>query len=541
MVFISLFWFIPWTIGATTVDSALAEGMVLPMMEPVLPDPETAPPQQPPVATVHVRSEHNDQEARLILSWTETVNFTKRLKGRELVMVFERPFLPQGLDEAIQGLFAWLGDVRYGYDALLLRASQAGTGFHVTANGAEVVIVMTLPPPTPELLEQRRIEDARLRFLKAKTMVANRTMYGARMRLRDLVAEEPKNVEFLGELGTLEDQLGRWRQAVALYDRGLSQAIGEPNIIFAKALLHHNHGPYLLTSAAHKRSSKDDERQDSMDLELLLVASNAMELDIKMRRVDLEIDNVTDADGLTADQVVEWLAGEAELSLNWPNADVTRIGVLAGEDQAGLTLAHEFYHPTALTTVKGDWHRPFGGTTNGLVDNGWRDRIEVEREDTWHGNRLRTSLTGALNRYGLSREDRAAESIHILGSVRHAFLSRNNLELSYSLDKEMVQHQEYRINALGAEYALFPITEKENHLLSAAWFDMWSDYLTYSSIAGYSYDRETDQYGPSMAFSMIYEPLADLKTALSLQRAYSRQLGDWVTTDQLDYSLKFLF
>ncbi|MBF0172943.1 MAG: hypothetical protein HQL83_05795 [Magnetococcales bacterium] len=511
--------------------------------------PESPAPEEPAVdrqpvveqSTVTLRSEHGGNEARLILVWNEAVNFSKRLKGRELVMVFEKPFVPNGLDESIQGLFAWLGDVRHGYDALLLRASQAGTGFHVTAQGNEIIITMTLPPPTPELLEQRRIEDARLRFLKAKTMVSTRTMYGARMRLRDLVEEEPKNVEFLGELGTLEDQLGRWRQAVALYDRGLTQATGEPNLIFAKALLHHNHGPFFQTSGARKSSTKDNEQQDINELELFLVGSKNLDYDLKLHWVDLEIDNVTDADGLTANQVVEWLSVVAEMSMTWPDADVTRWGLLGGGDQWGLTLAQEFFHPMAHTRLRADWRRPFGGTTNGLVDNGWRDRLEVERDDTWHGSRLRTSLTGAVNRYGLEGEDRAAESVSILGSLRHAFLSRNNLELSYNLDKEMVHHQEQRINATGVTYTLFPITDKETHLLSAAWFDLWTDYLSYNSIVGYSYDRLTEQYGPSMAISLIYEPMADLKSALSLQRAYSRQAGDWVTTDQVDYSLKFLF
>ncbi|HIJ84125.1 MAG TPA: hypothetical protein HPQ00_07955, partial [Magnetococcales bacterium] len=184
---------------------------------------------------------------------------------------------------------------------------------------------------------------------------------------------------------------------------------------------------------------------------------------------------------------------------------------------------------------------PFGGTTNGLVDGGWRDRLEVERQDDWYGNRLRTSLTGAVNRYGLSEEQGAAESYGLLGSLRHAFLSRNNLEFSYNLDKEMVQHQEQRVGLSGTSYSLLPIIDKETHLLSAAWFDLWSDYLTYNSIIGYSYDRLSDQHGPTMAGSLIYEPMPDLKAALSLQRGYSRQGGDWVTTDQLDYSIKVLF
>ncbi|HIJ83934.1 MAG TPA: hypothetical protein HPQ00_06990, partial [Magnetococcales bacterium] len=319
--------------------------------------------QQPmDAATVTLRSETQGQEARLILSWVGEVNFSKRLKGRELVMVFEKPFVPQGMDAAIQKLFAWLGDVRYGYDSLLLRANQAGTGFHVTASGNDVVIVMTLPPPSPELLEQRRVEDARMRFLKAKTMVSTRTMYGARMRLRAMVEESPKNVEFLGEFGTLEDQLGRWRQAVALYDRGLTEASGEPNIIFAKALLHHNHGPFIQTSGGHKRSSKDNESQDSQDVDLLLVGSQGMDLDLKFRRVDLEIENVTDAQGLIGNKAVEWYSGSAAMAMSWPDADTSRLGLLAGDDQWGLTLSHDFFHSTAKTRFLADWRRPFGGT-----------------------------------------------------------------------------------------------------------------------------------------------------------------------------------
>ncbi|MEO5327749.1 MAG: hypothetical protein H7829_05835 [Magnetococcus sp. THC-1_WYH] len=491
--------------------------------------------------TVAVRSEHGGEEARLILTWNQGVNFTKRIEGRELVLVFEKPFVPQGMEEATQELFAWLGDVRYGYDSLLLRANQAGTGFFVTATGNDVVVTMTLPPPTPELLEQRKVEDARLRFLKTKTMVSTRTLYGARERMRGLVEESPENVEFLGELGTLEDQLGRWRSAVALYDRGLTQAIGEPNIIFAKALLHHNQGPYLQTSASYKHSPKNNEIQLGQDVELLLVGSQGLNLNLDLRRVDLEIDNVTNAEGITANQVVEWLSGAAELAMSWADGDISRVGILAGEDHLGVTVGHDFFHPTASTRFLADWHRPYGATTNSLVDGGWRDRLEFQRDDAWHGDRLRTSLTGAVNRYGVSDDENATESLALLGSLRHAFLSRNNLELSYNLDKEMVFHEAQRLNTDGVTYTLLPMPDKETHLASAAWFDLWNDYLTYSSVLGYSYDRLTYQHGPSLAASLIYEPMADVKSALSLQRGYSRQAGEWVVTDQVDYSLKLLF
>lgn len=492
-------------------------------------------------SSVVVEAHHDGNEAQLTLTWQESVLFSMRHKGRELVMVFDKEFIPAGLDSAIQGLGSYLEDVRYGYDALLLKGREEGTTFRVSQSGAVVTIAMTMPPKSGEGLQQRKVEEDRLRFLKAKTMVSTRTLYGARARMKEMAEESPKNVEFLAELGTVEDQVGRWREAVALYDQGLSHATGEPNIIFAKALLHQQHGANLQLSGFNKWSTKDHERQDGQDVEVNLVGSRAMNLDLKVRRIDLGVDNVTDAQGVTGHRDMEWMAGSAEMAWSWPDADMTRMGVLAGQDTLGLTVGHEWFQPFAKVRVVGDWRRPYAGTTNGMVDHGWRDRLEMEREDVWWGDRWRTVVGGAVNRYGNAVDAAAAASVTMTGSVRYAFLSRNNLELSYVLDKEKPWHQEHRIDDAGILYTLFPITPKENHYLGIAGFDFLSDYWAYNWVAGYAYDRVADQYGPSVAFSLSYEPMADVKSALSLQSGTSRQAGAWVTTNQLDYSLKVLF
>ncbi|MBF0419305.1 MAG: hypothetical protein HQL78_03980 [Magnetococcales bacterium] len=490
---------------------------------------------------VLVRAHLDGNEAQLTLTWQDSVLFSMRHKGRELLMVFDKEFIPNGLDAAIQGLGAYLEDVRYGYDSLLLTGRQEDSSFRVSQSGAVVTIAMTMPPKTGEGVQQRKVEEDRLRFLKAKTMVSTHTLYGARARLKEMAEESPHNVEFLAELGTVEDQVGRWREAVALYDQGLSHALGEPNIIFAKALLHQQHGANLQLSGFDKWSSKDHERQDAQDVEVNLVGSRAMNLDIKVQRIDLAVDNVTDARGTTGNRDVEWMSGSAEMAWTWPDADTTRLGILAGRDTLGVTASHEWFQPAAKVRVVGDWRRPYAGTTNGMVDQGWRDRLELQREDTWWGDRWRTVAGGAVNRYGNEIDTAAAQSITMTGSVRYALLSRNNLELSYVLDKEKPWHQEHRISDDGILYTLFPITPKENHLLSVAGFDLWSDYWAYNWVVGYAYDRLADQYGPVLAFSLSYEPMADIKSALSLQSGTSRQAGVWVTTNQLDYSLKILF
>ncbi|MBF0436381.1 MAG: hypothetical protein HQL77_13530 [Magnetococcales bacterium] len=488
---------------------------------------------------VQVHPEGN--EAQLTLTWQDSVQFSMRHMGRELLMVFDKEFIPAGLDAAIQGLGAYLEDVRYGYDSLLLTGRQEDTSFRVSQSGAVVTIAMTMPPQSGEGLQQRKVEEDRLRFLKAKTMVSRRSLYGARARMKGLAEESPKNVEFLAELGTVEDRVGRWREAVALYDQGLSHASGEPNIIFAKALLHQQHGANLQLSGFDKWSSKDHERQDGQDVEVNLVGSRAMNLDIKLRRIDLAVDNVTDARGTTGNRDVEWMAGSAEMAWSWPDADTTRLGILAGQDTLGVTASHEWFQPASKVRVVGDWRRPYAGTTNGMVDQGWRDRLELQREDTWWGDRWHTVAGGAVNRYGNEIDTGAAQSITMTGSVRYTLLSRINMELSYVLDKEKPWHQEHRINDDGILYTLFPITPKENHLLSVAGFDLWSDYWAYNWLVGYAYDRLADQYGPMLSFSLSYEPMADIKSALSLQSGTSRQAGVWVTTNQLDYSLKILF
>ena len=85
----------------------------------------------------------------------------------------------------------------------------------------------------------------RLRLLGAQIMAQSGQVSEARQQFGELILAMPGTPEPMSGLAGLEQGTGRWRQALALYDRALQLDPGNPSVEDAISEIQRNHGSRL--------------------------------------------------------------------------------------------------------------------------------------------------------------------------------------------------------------------------------------------------------------------------------------------------------
>ncbi|MEG3639887.1 tetratricopeptide repeat protein [Magnetococcus sp. PR-3] len=485
----------------------------------------------------------SEDRAKLVLVWPEPINFEKKIKGRETLLRFNTHFNPKELDKSIADLKGWLSDVRYGYDTLLVRATMAGTGFNVVADGRSLIISMTRPPPEPERDERRAQTESRLRYLQTKAMREDKALYSAKARMTGLLSEDMQNIEFLAEQGNLEQDLGRWRRAVALYDRGLEQAPGEFNIVYAKANQIYTHTNWADVGQTFKNSTNNNERQVSSTARYHHTFRHHWDATLKVEHGSIAISNLVRGDGSTTTRAEEdWWSEGVTLGYDYDNGDRAELGLHhTDKGVTGASAKHIWTTPfSSRTTLEATYREMYTGLAVAVADGGHRSKLELSRLDFWP-NSWRSILTAGVNHYGINEDENAAESVTLSASFRYDLLQRPNQEVSYTVEKEMVDNLAERYTAGGAPYFLLPLEDRETHSINFGWFEQITDYLRYDAAVGYSYDRLTKAKGPAWQLGLTYEPLADLETGIRAQGAVSSTQGTVGRTETINWFLRIRF
>nr|CRH06949.1 conserved protein of unknown function [Candidatus Magnetococcus massalia] len=479
--------------------------------------------------------------ASLTLFWPEPVKYRKKVKGREAVFKFNAHFNPKGLDKAVQKLQGWLGDVRYGYDTLLVSAAMAGTDFEVTADGQKMVIGLQRPPPEAEGGAERKVTESRLRFLSTKAMRAEKTLHTAKSRMTGLLGESPENTEFLGEQGNLEQEMFRWRRAIALYDRGLIQAPGEKNLIFAKAGIHYGFGDWLRIDQSFKNTNTNDENQELSSATYHYTYRHHWDATLKLSHGNITINNLTRVDGsIDASAEEEWWSQGLTIGYDHDDGDRTEVAALNAGHGMGFSARHLIRLPDeSETEISATFREAYDGLAITLADDGYRSRLRVSHLNHWP-DRFRTVLSGSVNQFGIDGDEDAVISAMVSASLRYDLLGRANQELSYTWEREEVFHSAYRSNN-GVRYQLLPYEDRDNHNINFGWFDQLTDYLRYEAAVGYSYDTITKAKGPAFFAGLVYEPLHDFQAGMRLSSTTSATGAADSRTEQLQAYIRFLF
>lgn len=468
--------------------------------------------------------------ATLSLTWPGAVGSEVRQEGRELSLTFARPLGTPPLESVPERLQGWVDNVLYGYDSLLLVLAE-GVAAEVSRERDGVRIAFSPDRRSRRTAEAEAAEQAaqrRIDYFTAVTLMESGQVRQARGLLVDLLARDPADAQSTALLAQAEERLGRWRQAVRLYDRGLDLTPDEPSLVVGKARLLHERGDRLQVDYDLFRVRDADVQRVTRisgvtDLGWSIGgAGSSLLYSLEDRRVD--VDAVQRPGGGL--EPFHGSRRRAELALlhDWPEREQSRLSLFLARSTAGAGYTHGWRGEESDTRAGIAWNEPSFAFLEGLVGGGRRDRLFFQHEERLSPRWIVTAGAG-YNRYGLAGTRDLARSATVEGSLRYVLNQEGPLaSVAYLLDAEYVGRRAERMNEQGAVFAPLPAATREVHGLQIAIDDQLTDYVRYGVQLGYAYDRR-GKSGPQGAVSLGWEPHDSLEIGLRASHARSTARG----------------
>ncbi|HYD68410.1 tetratricopeptide repeat protein [Azospirillum sp.] len=476
----------------------------------------------PPAMAVDAVRE--DVAARLTLSWAQAVTVERQQQGRELTLRFSRPIGDaKGIEGIPDRLSGWVENTQYGYDSLLLvLAPDVAVNAEAQRTGVRLDFTRAAPV-TRERAEAEVNAERRLDYYRALATLEEGEVRAARERLRGLVAANPRDREMVELLAQAEERLGRWREAVRLYDRALVLSPDRVEAAEAKARLLREYGEQVrLDFDLFRVKNADVQRVTRLTGVKELGADTAFRFALENRIVD--VDQVPRRDG--PPQAFHGRRSRAELSVvhDWDEPQQTRASLFLAERTVGLGVGHSVTHGSGETRAALHVQEPTYTFIEGIVGAGRRDRVMVAHDERlWQG--LAASLGGAVNRYGLAGDPNLARSASVEGWVRYTFNDEGPIaSVAYVLDAEYVADKTERIDPRGNVQAPLPLVSREVHSLQLAVDHPVTDWFRYNLQAGWSHDRRNEG-GPFAAAQVAFAPLPELEFGLRASHTISTARG----------------
>lgn len=484
--------------------------------------------QKAPAAMV-VDAVREDAAARLTLSWPQAVTVERQQQGRELTLRFSRPIGDaKGIEGIPDRLSGWVENTQYGYDSLLLvLAPDVAVNAEAQRTGVRLDFSRAAPV-TAERAEAERNAERRLDYYRALATLEEGEVRAARARLRGLVEANPRDREMVELLAQAEERLGRWREAVRLYDRALVLSPDRVEAAEAKARLLREFGEQVrLDVDLFRVKNADVQRITRLTGVKELGADTAFRFALENRIVD--VDQAPRRDG--PPQAFHGRRSRAELSVvhdwearDWDAPQQTRASLFLAERTVGLGIGHSVTHGSGETRAALHVQEPTYTFIEGIIGAGRRDRLMVAHDERlWQG--LAASLGGAVNRYGLAGDPNLARSASVEGWVRYTFNDEGPIaSVAYILDAEYVADKTERIDPRGNVQAPLPLVSREVHSLQVAVDHPVTDWFRYNLQAGWSHDRRNEG-GPFAAAQVAIAPLPDLEIGLRASHTISTARG----------------
>ncbi len=514
--------------------------------------PQSEPPQgaqaqtSPPSA--RAEAEAGPQQARFALRWPVAVTLDAvERRGRELILLFNRPLGGVALDSVPGRLSGWVDNVQYGYDMVLLTLATGVTADVVAdRNGVTVTFAQDANAQrSAEAVKADAAADRRLDYFKALTLLEGGQTREARALLRDRLQDGPRDAQSTAQstalLAQAEERLGRWREAVAAYDAALELTPDEPSLVQGKArLLYDNGDRARLDTDWQSVRGADVQRIQRLTGVVTLPGANSLRYALENRLVD--VDAAQQRDGTPAPFHGARQRMEFTLSHDWPEVERTDLTLFAARRLLGVGVTHGWKDDDSETRVGAAWSEPTFAFLEGIVSAGRRDRLFVQHEERL-SDRWNLTLGAGYNRYGLAGDADLARSASVEASLRYVLNREGPLtSLVYAVDAEYVGRRVQRARALPAApealaedappppvpppgfFTPLPVATREVHTILLSVEDWLADYVRYGAQIGYAYDRR-GKSGPQGALSLAWEPLDALEIGLRLSHARSTARG----------------
>ncbi|SDF05366.1 MULTISPECIES: tetratricopeptide repeat protein [Thalassobaculum] len=449
------------------------------------------------------------------------------LDGREVVLRFAGPIDPREVEAAAQDGAAWIETIEYGYDSLLIRFAE---GVEVLVEPAADGVTLFASRPAieaaPAAETQTDPQRIRLDYYRALAQIESGAVADGRAILVSLLRADPRNIEVMLLLARAEEQLGRPRHAVALYDRALALDPNLPGAIRDRQRLARDLAD-TARIATRYQDVENGETQIITAVDGQVSSGEGLSLAYRLENRHMVAGQVTRRDGS-----VERFEGDrqrASLTLTPPRTGNLQVAgnLYASNYVAGAGVALDLDAGTSRMGLEARWSEPDFNFVEGIVSGGARDRVAVDWQ--WQAAEVYEFTAGtALNRYSLEGDHAGTGAEFVLEARRRLPEHWPLSTVGYRFDAEYILNSQTN-PASGAD--LLPLSSREGHTVDATAERDLGPYIRAQGLAGYTYDR-LNGGGPLAEVNLIYEPLVDLEISTTLGTSLNESRG---TENQLFY------
>ncbi|WPZ33486.1 hypothetical protein T8K17_19900 [Thalassobaculum sp. OXR-137] len=447
--------------------------------------------------------------------------------GQEVVLRFPGAIEPRNVETVARDNAAWIETIEYGYDSLLVRFA-AGVQTLIEPGPSGVTIFANRPAvqETPAAPAESDPQRGRLDYYRALAQIESGAVTDGRAILVRLLRDDPRNIEVMLLLARAEEELGRPRRAVSLYDAALALDPKLPGAIRDRQRLARD----LADTAALSTRYQDVENGETQIITALdgrVSSAEGLSLAYRLENRHMEAGAVTRRDGR-----VERFEGDRQrgtLTLSPPRDGALQLAgsLYASTYVAGAGFAVDLDRGAGRIGLDARWSEPDFNFVEGIVSGGARDRVGVDGQ--WQvGESYEISAGSALNRYSLDGDHAGAGAAITLEARRRLPEDWPLSTVGYRFDAEYILNAQDN-PATGAD--LLPLSSREGHTLDATAERSFGPYIRAQGVAGYTYDR-LNGGGPLAEVNLIYEPLVDLEISTTLGTSINESRG---TQNQLFY------
>jgi tetratricopeptide (TPR) repeat protein len=470
----------------------------------------------------------------------------KTLQGKNLLLLFAEPILTPEIEKFAQEIPSWIKSLKSGYDSFLIQTANSAT-FQVLKDKNQIIVHIKRLPS--KQVVQTDTEDKELLHLESSLLLQT-NKFEAHSRLTQMLAAHPKDPKIMADLASVEERLGRWRQAIKHYECALKLDPTAVENLQAKSFLHGRSGPQVRVDQYYRDTTNSEVQTVSR-----LKARQSYCSDYTF---GVAVENRLINDNLVRPRINGTLQTFKGNRQRWSSYiekahdfSTTRFSIVGQETEPGAQLEHRRQLPLGELSLAGVYHEPYWEFVEGLVDEGTADRVRLQWIYEGHSpiigkyrskNPFSGSVGVSLNRYGVEDDNSVAESIKLLAELRYQIIRLWPwLSVGYQFNSEYVNLTETRIDSAGANFNPLPIQSVQTHAWDVSLTNHINKNLRFDLTSGYKYDDRVKTKGPFVFFDLIYDSLSNVEIGAHVQFNQETIRGSSNTFTQIGTFLTWKF
>ena len=472
--------------------------------------------------------QYNQETKQLKFYWPDDMKAGVAVEDGKVLFTFSEGVEikdPEALLSISSGV---ISNVEYGYDSVRITPAE---GLKPSAilhkKDAEVSFIMT----------KGFHEDLNLSLAQARLNFEKGQVGYALEQVNMLAEKNPNNADVLATKAEFKNRVGKWRNALTLYDKAIALAPQREDIRDQKESILEEHGTSAQISVEHQDIGHD-RTEFFTRAEGVAAVNHALSLGIKVERDDADVDNVQRAANGGFESLNDaFYRGEVYLGYTLENSDMAKVSILAGESNVGAGGSYTLVDNYGKTVVGMEYNAPNWDFIEGVVDDGTRDRVYVERQQRINP-RLVVNAAFGLNQYNVGDWDNVAKSSSLDGSIVYTipsthqmakFLGQDGeLSIRYLLDAEYASSVD-TVNGVNGPYQPLPLTTREVHGLVLHVGKQISQPFRLEAFGGYARDR-LGGGGANFGADAFY----DITRKAQLHVGYLHSVSTELTSETLD-------